>query len=331
MARSCTPCPSQTSPPQANCSSSTGALFTNSRSTEPRAPSERGRSLYLGSWAFVHLLHDRDGPLGARYLRFLDIVQEEQVPVAWAKAFAGVSDAALDHELKRYLARGELALYQAPLQLPAASALKSRALSDAEVRVFWGRLASRPGNRALIADAQFDAAVREAPQSAEAHYFRGLSALHQQRLTEAEQSLLRAAQLAPSEPRYLLAVVVLRLTQQPKSVARLRAGDAVMQAALPLTRVATSPTQLRFLAMIYRDIPDLPAALSFAQRAVALNPIGSLELDTEAVILNDLGRPTEAVQAERSALAFLPETQRDAEFQARLHQFEQRAKQSPLP
>jgi len=287
---------------------------------------ERGSALYLGAWAFVHLLRDRDSPFNARYLRFLSIVRDEQVAAAWSQAFAGVKDSDLDRELKRYLARGELVVYDSQLSVPKAEVLQTRTLRDDEVHVLWGRLASRPGDGSRIADAQFEIAVREAPQSAEAHYFRGLSALKRHRFADAERSLLLAAQLAPKDPRYLLAIVLLRAEQRADPNARVQLGDPVMQAALPLVPVANSPMQLRVLAEIYRDLPDLPRALAFAERAVALNPIGSSELDTEASLLNDLGRFDEALHSQRAAVAFLPEKAKDEGIQERLRQYEQRAK-----
>jgi tetratricopeptide (TPR) repeat protein len=287
---------------------------------------ERGRALYLGAWAFVHLLRDRNSPLNARYVRFLSIVRDEQVAAAWSQAFAGVRDSDLDHELRRYLARGELVVYDSPLEVPQAAALRMRALRDDEVHVLWGRLASRGGDGSRIADAQFDIAVREAPQSAEAHYFRGVSALKQRRFADAEHSLLLATQLAPNDPRYLLAIVLLRAEQRADPNGRVQPGDTVMQAALPLVPVANSPMQLRILAEIYRDLPDLPKALAFAERAVALNPIGSSELDTEASLLDDLGRFDEALHSQRAAVAFLPEKVTDEGIQARLRQYEQKAK-----
>lgn len=287
---------------------------------------DRGRALYLGAWGFVHLLRDRDSPLNARYVHFLSLVRDQQVPAAWSEAFAGVSDSDLDREFRRYLARGELVVYDSPLQVPKATVLQTRVLRDDEVHVLWGRLASRFGDGSRIADAQFDIAVREAPESAEAHYFRGVSALKRHRLADAEHSLLLAAQLAPNDPRYLLAIVALRAEQRADPNARVQLGDTVMQAALPLVPVANSPMQLRILAEIYRDLPDLPKALAFAERAVALNPIGSSELDTEASLLNDLGRFDEALHSQRAAVAFLPEKVKDDGIQQRLRQYEQRAK-----
>jgi hypothetical protein len=119
--------------------------------------------------------------------------------------------------------------------------------------------------------------------------------------------------------------VLLRAEQRANTKQRVQAGDAVMQAALPLVRVASTAMQFRILAMIYRELPDLPSALAFSQRAVALNPIGSRELDTEATVLSDLGRFDDAVRSERAALAFLPENMEDQEILAHLRSYEEKA------
>jgi len=99
-----------------------------------------------------------------------------------------------------------------------------------------------------------------------------------------------------------------------------------MEAAAPLAKLASSPLQLRALALLYRSLGQLDIALEYAQRAAQLDPIGSPELEAEAQILNDLGRVEEALAVQRSAMAFLPESEDGRETLRRLHEYELRAR-----
>ena len=102
-----------------------------------------------------------------------------------------------------------------------------------------------------------------------------------------------------------------------------------MQAAEPLGRVARSPLQFQALARVYYDLGDLQQALAYAERGVALAPIDSFNLDAEAEILNALGRTQEAVDRERSAVAFLPEDTAAPQLTKRLSEYEARLRAAP--
>jgi tetratricopeptide (TPR) repeat protein len=302
-------------------------FYRASLATHP-TPEDRlyAAGVYLGAWELVHMLHDGPEPYPSRYAQFLKNVQTDQVRPAWQKAFAGLSDADFDRDFKTYLTQRQIAMFEYRAH-PADSvpALKARALSDAEVHVLWARLSARGAKDGLAARRDLDEAVTEASSSAEARYFRGVYWLNQNQLAAAETDLVAAAQLTPTDPRYLLGVLLLRIKQSPEH-APLRTGDPVMLAAAPLTKLASSPLQLRALALVYRGLRQLDIALEYARRAVQLDPIGSPELEAEAQILNDLGRVEEAVAAQRSAVAFLPESEDGAEPLRRLHEYELRAR-----
>jgi tetratricopeptide (TPR) repeat protein len=291
--------------------------------------SERATALYLGSWALVHMLHDGPAPYPARYAQFLNNVRSSEVQPAWEKAFAGLSDSDFDRDFKRYLARGQLALFEYRARAYSPPALRARVLSDAEVHILWARIPSESKDPA-IARRELDEAVAEAPHSAESRYFRGLFWLKQNQLVAAERDLLAAAQVEPSEPRYLLGVLILRIRQSP-AAEPVHEGDAIMQAALPLARVAKSPVQFRVLAELYQHLGQLDRALEYAERAAALAPIGSAELDTEAEILGDLGRVDDALRVQRLAVAFLPERADGAALLRHLRDYERRAGAAKLP
>jgi Flp pilus assembly protein TadD len=266
----------------------------------------RGRSLYLGAWALVHLLHDGPDPYPQRFKRFLEAARNSALPAAWQSAFAGLSAADFDHDFRVYLAKREMATFEYKRPTAAATvSVAKRALSDAEVRVYWARLSSGGASEAA-ALLDLDAAVAGSPASAEPRYFRGSYWLHRRQLPAAERDLVEAARLAPSDPRYLFGVLMLRI-EQSKAEERVHLGDPIMQAAEPLALVARSATQLRVLALLYDHLGQFDRALELVQRAVAVAPIDSLCLDAEAQILTHLGRLHEALGVQRAAVAFLPE------------------------
>jgi len=266
----------------------------------------RSDSLYLGAWALVHLLHAGPAPYPKRFQAFLEGARHAPLAAAWQSAFAGLSAADFDHDFRVYLAKRELTVLEFKRHATSLPVVVSkRAMSDAEVRLYWARLSS--GLSAEIdAVRDLDAAVAQAPGSPEAHYFRGLHWLYRRKSSAAERDLLEAARLAPSDPRYLFGVLKLRIAQLPPGE-RARLGDPVMQAVEPLAPVARTATELRTLAMIYDDLGQYERALEFAQRALALAAIDSACLDTKAGILSHLGKNQEALEAQRAAVAFLPE------------------------
>jgi len=287
----------------------------------------RATSLYLGAWALVHLLHDGPEPYPTRFKGFLEAARRAPLQAAWAGAFAGLGAEQFDHDFRVYLAKREMATFEFKRRAAESPASVSiRALSDAEVRLYWARLSSGPATEAAAAR-DLDVAVTEAPGSAEARYFRGLHWLHRQRLPAAETDLVEAVRLAPNDPRYLFGVLMLRITQS-KATEHVQTGDPIMQAAEPLVAVARSPAQLRVLALVHDDLGQLDRALELAQRAVSLAPIDPSSLDAEAQILNHLGRTKDALDVERAAVAFLPENTAAPEIVERLNELEAAARAS---
>lgn len=290
----------------------------------------RETSLYLGAWAFVHMLHDGEEPYSSRFKQFLNGVRSERVNVAWARAFAGINEADLDRDFRRYLAKRELAVYEyGRRKEPQAEAIAVRTLPDSDVHVLWARLSSWQGDAGKLAKLDLDEAVKGAPKSAEARYFRGLCWLRARNFAAAEADLLGAEALAPNDPRYLLATLALRVEEQRLSKDPLHAREAVLKAAQALTPVARTPLQLEALAATYLGFGQPAIALPFAERASQLAPIDSSLLDTEARALAALGRTSEALNVERAAIAFVPEAADAATLFSHLQEYERQLKSAP--
>ncbi len=289
----------------------------------------RETGLYLGSWALVHMLHDGPEPYPTRYKTFLNEVQRDRVEPAWRRAFAGISDANFDRDFRSYLGKGELAMFEYGRSKGDSSpAITERTLSDAEVRVLWARLTPPTGANANAAQRDLDAAVREAPTSADARYFRGLFRLKQHRSAEAELDLTSAHELAPKDPRYLYGLLWLRTSRTPEAE-RLTPGAPIMQLALALAPVAHTAAQFHAVAIVLLAAGSPSEALPFAERAVKLAPIDAQVLDGKAQVLDALGRAAEAADTERAALAFLPDGENQPIVSEHLALYEARARKVP--
>ncbi len=289
----------------------------------------KGIAVYMGAWALVHMMHDGPESYRVRYKRFLEKVRDSQVQPAWDSAFAGVSPADFDRDFRTYLSAREVTLYEYPRQHADTQELATtnRVMSDAEVRILWSRLSPKGGPAEVAAQQDLDAAVREAPDSPDGYYYRGLFSLHHQQLANAETDLVKAVQLAPTDPRYLTGVVELRLKQALQK----KNGSAgpIKEALEPLAAVATSAVQFRVVALIYNQLGQHEKALPFAQHATALAPIDSDCLDVEAQVLSSLGRNHEALQSQRAAVAFLPEGAAAPGILKRLKTYEDRERSAP--
>ncbi|HEY4158880.1 MAG TPA: hypothetical protein VGM29_12315 [Polyangiaceae bacterium] len=300
------------------------------RSTRVEHPTRddrlRSLSLYLGAWAFVHMLHDGPEPYPALFKQFLERTRNSQVAVAWQATFGNLSMADLDRDFRRYLARREVALFSYGRRTDPPTPIAERALTDADIHVLWARLSPADDAHVLAARQDLDEAVSAAPNAAEPRYFRGLYWLYHHQAALAESDLRAAVDLSPQDPRFLLGLATLR-AQQEQNV-RIQAGDAVLQAAEPLSKLANSTLQFRALALIYAEAGDPERALAFADRSVELSPIDFAALDTRASILAELGRAREAVAVELRAIAFMPEGRNVPELSEHLRAYQVKARQT---
>jgi tetratricopeptide (TPR) repeat protein len=296
------------------------------RATHVRDPEDedrrRGAGLYVGAWAFVHMLHDGPDAYTQRYRRFLSASQTIRVDDAFRATFSDIPSAQLDLDFKRYLlSRQVVVSASAYRNMASTQAVGHRALSDAEVHLLWARLSPWQGESQALARADLDQAVAGAPALADAHYFRGLFALKTEALSDADRELETAARLSPNDPRFLLALVALRFEQAKRDPLR-KHGAALVEAVEHLASCASSATELRIVAEFFRRQKQLQQAREFAERAVARAPLDALALDTYAAILDDLGQVDDAIEAQRKAIAFFNEGLDSPVLLEHLHSYE---------
>ncbi len=107
--------------------------------------------------------------------------------------------------------------------------------------------------------------IAEIPDAAAAHHALGLSLIRQKRYGEAMQSLKRATELEPAQPRYAYVYAVALQSAGQTAEAR-----QVLEAAL-----AGSPANADILTMLLQDAlrtRDLQQALAYAERLCILRP-----------------------------------------------------------
>ncbi len=123
----------------------------------------------------------------------------------------------------------------------------------------------RASGREAQAETLLRQTVSEIPDAAAAHHALGLALIRQKRYAEAIQSLKRAAELEPSQPRYAYVYAVALQSAGQTAEAR-----QTLSAAL-----SGSPSNVDILVALLQDAlksRDLNAALSYAERLRVLRP-----------------------------------------------------------
>jgi Tfp pilus assembly protein PilF len=298
------------------------SFYASMWTSEPEiAEMQRTAAVYAGSWALVHMLLDGGEPYTPRFRAFLEGARTGEVLTrAWERAFADVPMEKFDRDFRSYLFRRELAVWKMPFQAGSNGvALERRPLAASEVHLLWARLTRWGGKDDAVAKRDLDEAVAEAPGAAEPHHWLGLYALSHGDVGTAERELGEAVRQAPRDPRYRLAMLLLRTKSHPH-------GETdVIDAIQGLSDVAETAFQLRIVAEADRQLRRTDAALAFARKAYALASIDPQVLDTYAAVLFDLNQFEEAAMMQRKAVACLPEDVNQSEFSKRLQTYEARA------
>ncbi len=123
----------------------------------------------------------------------------------------------------------------------------------------------RASGREAQAETLLRQTINEIPDAAAAHHALGLALIRQKRYGEAIQSLKRAAELEPGQPRYAYVYAVAL-----QSAGQISEARQIFSAAL-----SASPSNVDILVALLQDAlkaKDLKAALSYAERVGVLRP-----------------------------------------------------------
>jgi tetratricopeptide (TPR) repeat protein len=289
---------------------------------------EFATEIYVGSWAFVHMLNDGPEPYPTRFQQFLRAVASgSKLGPAWETAFAGITPAQMDRDFGRYVTTREVVVLGMKYTPDAPSPLRRRTLSDPEVHLLWARLSSWKGQAARVAEADLDAAVAAAPKLVDAWYYRAIFRYRLGRVADAEADLAVAARLVPDDPRVLFAILATKLGEakwgNPYEVGG-NPYDVDRDRALVdhLARVAESATQLRYVAQLMNDREEIARGLDYARRAMAIAPIDPFVLDTYSMLLANSDHVAEAIEQQQRAISFLPDGVRAPELFEHLKLYE---------
>lgn len=298
-------------------------------STPDEVIEQSGR--YLGAWGFLHMLIDSKGLYSDRFNSFLADVRTASVDDAWTRAFQGIDRERLDRDFRAYLLRRELSVFIVPASnKDEAKILRRRKLSDGEVHALWARLrlaspSLSPADRLTQATQELDAALQSEPRLAEAFYYLGVIALHENRFDQAAIHFERATSLAPEESRFLSAQLRLELTKRGD---RLENEEALsLRPKMEhLAEIGDSASALLLAAHYFLALGARERALALGQRALERSPVDPHILHSYALLLEGANQIGEAIAHERLAVAFLTEDQNGrAEMLTELRRMEARA------
>jgi hypothetical protein len=248
---------------------------------------------YATAWRLVHYLFD-EAPAAdrARFAAYLHALEQGEHD-AFASRFAAEMPR-IDREFQTSLTRPARRSILRRGIAESTSAPAIRRLSDVEVHLLWSRLFQPDDDRA---GGEAAAALRLAPNQAEPHFQRAAIMLREHLDQAAGDELARARALAPHEPRYLYAEIVL---------AEARKAAVPPEVIAELARTAKTSTELGTAAH-YVGKADLGDGLVLAARAIAADPLCWRCQVTRAELLARGGAIDDALGAIDRAIALVPE------------------------
>jgi hypothetical protein len=267
----------------------------------------------LTAWRVVHLLatgSDADNRRLRAFLRALgdDVAAEP----AWAAAFADRPDAAIDRDLRRYLADGRFSTWSVPRQPAPPPAIRVRPLPRGEIHDLWLQAIvtfGDPAHRLAFAEQQLAAAIAAAPEWTGADYWRAVIDVHRRRpVAVIEAALRRHVARAPGELRGTTALLVAALDgidddglgpAPPPGLDEL--ADEVAALRTRAGNVVALDTVAWYYALARR--PELGEGL--ARRALAIEPGCAVCENTLALLLHQRGQHRTAAAHQERALRLL--------------------------
>jgi tetratricopeptide (TPR) repeat protein len=279
---------------------------------------------YAGAWALVHMLVS-DPQHRPRYERLVGLLAEGTSPGdAICEAFGDVSAAELDADLVAYMQRNTLTVWPQAYEPPATIDPRVTAMPEARALMLWVKLGLRwPGfeRRALVFLGRAMALAPKDPWVLEAA---GGFARATGDLELARTHLEAARKLAPTATDPLVALMSLYDDEGTPWPAEER-KEWLRAVATDLEPLAGTASELNAIAWYLARNERAEQALALSSRALATDPNCGECFDTHALVLSELGRPGEAVQAQRVAIDRMSEHASDgtlAELEARLDQYE---------
>lgn len=285
------------------------AFYAGLEVTDPNDPrSKRTASLYVGSWWLVHMLNNGPENVTSTFHKVMLAVQQgEAFTSAWNRIMVPNGTAWLEPIFREYSSRDKVDLRRVRLRPSSASApMRSRAMNDLEALLLWARLVDWRGPQARAGLDELEAARTLDPDSPEVAYYEALRKLQLHDFSEAVALFRRALMRSPNEPRYLFGLAmaqneVFLSDRTPEN------GRALLESAIALERVASSPSQLALSGELHALQHDVPGGTKLCDRALAIDPTCIFCAIARAHVAFVGGDYESAVHFQRQAIAFLPD------------------------
>ncbi len=260
---------------------------------------------YVASWMLVHMLMHETSTYAEHFRGLLESPNGLSTGRALQDVVAGVDAAQLDRDFTAYLSK-EIPWRQYHAKISPQPQLTNRALSDAEVLLWWARLDSFTGNEAARAGKRLADAERANRDDADVQFWLGRKAVLEGKLAEAGMAYEKAAQAAPERPDFWFALVAL-YENNAKSGVWPDHEQRLARALTHLSSSATSPMQLNLLATEALWENDAKRGTELAERARTAGPDCWQCWHTAAAAAAMSGDIRQATKAEQTALARAPE------------------------
>jgi TonB family protein len=288
---------------------------------------EKMAEFYGGSWLFVSMLINGSADRQRRFWSFVRGLADGSRPEdVWSTSFAGVPDEVLNEELRHYalnVVNGKTYVRQAPFKLGEPPPVTVVQMGDPDVHLLWAKLKLLKGPEGRErASYEIEQALRQSPDSPDAHHWKGVMALREKRYADAQSDFRTALKVTPKEPRYLQGLAVALFNEEKARPPEKRNWDRLIEPLARLGKVAQTPSALNNIAWSFAQMGKTDQGLPFAKRAVDAAP-GCWEcLDTLALLAAQKGWAREAVDLQRRAISMAPHTRKNDDLVKPLRKYE---------
>lgn len=291
---------------------------------------DKGHLFYAGAWRLLQVLSDTTlgfHPLFETYLK--NLTRGSAGDEAWARAVPAEMRPKLEEAYRRYAVSAGTARWSATV---AAGKEKQQehVLDDTEAHLLWVRIRLWNEKQKEAIEADLAAAQKLSPQSAAVLEWSARYQEHVGKSVEAEANYRRLVALTPRAARAWLALGNLLMRQELAKPPEQRAWPSVEEVVQRLQSLASTASELNFVARYYAHNNRPAQGLAFATRATALRPGCARCFDTLAILQFQNHEVAQAAKNEAQATNLLGAAA-EAAMIKRLHDYQTLAQSLPSP
>lgn len=282
------------------------------RDDESDAAWRKRTANYYGAWLAVHTMRTRSARVRQAHESYLDALYEGSVTAeqAWATAFDAEKLEELESQLDvaRNTTRFTAMAFPCPSHAQAAPTLRTLTPGEAFLHVASTRDWTDEAEAPRIGD-EIGAALRLAPESANAHLQQALLLLARSKLAESQAVAEQACELAPEDPEtwHVLGRILLTRLASGEDAEGLRV--ALLRTSKRLRKLAKTAFQFDLLALAAAARGETREATNLASKALAKDSSCAICYLTGAVLIRLAGDEQLAERSLELANNLLPEHQ----------------------